>query len=362
MSSSKKKILFLSPYPNNLGPSQRFRFEQYFDFLSEHYQINQKTFWDNKSWEVLFSHSNFSIKFYYLILAFLKRFLHLLSAIRYDAVFIHREVAHIGPPVFEWIIKFIFRKKIIYDFDDAIWHLNYSDKNKIVRFFKAPWKVKTICKWSDAIITGNNYLADFAKQYNKNVTVIPTTINTNYHKSCNRKTKNSNKITIGWTGTLTTLRQLNTITNALVQIQKKYDTDILIISNEQPEFIEFNYKYLKWNPDTEIQDLCNIDIGIMPLYDTEWEKGKCGLKGLQYMALEIPAIMSPVGVNSEIIQDGVNGFLASTEDEWIEKLSILIENKELRKKLGKAGRKTVVEKYSVEANKNKYLSVIKSII
>ena len=359
MNKKKKKILFLSPYPQGIGPSQRFRFEQYLDFLSDEYNCTQKTFWNEKSWNILFSDKSFLIKFYFLIIAFAKRKLLLFSLYKYDLIFIHREVAHIGPPIFEWIIKFIFRKKIIYDFDDAIWFLNYSNKNKISRFFKSPWKVKYICKWADAIIVGNSYLADYAEKYNKNVFVIPTTIDTNYHKT---KSINNDKLTIGWTGTLTTLKHINLILPVLKKLEKKYDFNFLVISNENPNFDLKSFKYKKWCKETEITDLSMIDIGIMPLYNNEWEKGKCGFKGLQYMALEIPTIMSPVGVNTEIIKDDKNGFLADTENEWFEKLLLLIEDKELRMRLGKAGRQTVVEKYSVEANKHKYLKVFISVL
>ena len=113
----------------------------------------------------------------------------------------------------------------------------------------------------------------------------------------------------------------------------------------------------KWSSGTEVEDLQSINIGIMPLPDIEWTRGKCGLKGLQYMGLAIPTVMSPVGVNTEIITHGVNGFLASSKEEWINCLSKLIESAELRKKLGDAGRKTVEELYSVNANKEKYLNL-----
>ena len=355
----KKDILFISPYPHGIGPSQRFRFEQYLDFLYEDYYCTQKTFWNKKSWDILFSNKSFLIKFYYLIIAFAKRKLLLFTIHKYDIIFIHREIAHVGPPIFELIIKFVFRKKIIYDFDDAIWFLNYSNKNKISRFFKSPWKVKHICKWADAVIVGNHYLSDYANKYNKNVFVIPTTINTNYHKP---KTIEKNKLTIGWTGTLTTLKQINLILSVLKQLENKYYFDFLVISNEDPKLDIKSYKYKKWCKKTEINDLNIIDIGLMPLYNNEWEKGKCGFKGLQYMALEIPTIMSPVGVNTDIIQDNENGFLASNDSEWIEKLSLLIESKKLRERLGRAGRITITKKYSIEANKQKYLDVFKSVL
>ena len=111
-----------------------------------------------------------------------------------------------------------------------------------------------------------------------------------------------------------------------------------------------------WIAASEIEDLSKIDIGIMPFPDDEWAKGKCGLKGLQYMALEIPTLMSPVGVNSEIIQEGVNGYLPNTEDEWVAALTALIEDATLRERIGKEGRKTVVDRYSVHAWKQSAIS------
>jgi len=359
MNKEKIKILFLSPYPNGIGPSQRFRFEQYFSFLSSSYDIIQKTFWNEKAWDTLFLKSKYLLKFYYLIIALTKRIVLMFSISKFDIIFIHREVAHIGPPVFEWIIKFILRKKIIYDFDDAIWHLNYSDKNKIARFFKSPWKVKYICKWANVVITGNEFLSIYAKKYNNNVVVVPTTIDTDYHKT--KKKNIDNKLTIGWTGTLTTLRHLKLIIPIIRELESKFNFEFLIISNENPKLDLKSFKYIKWNKNTEIIDLQRISIGVMPLYNEEWERGKCGFKGLQYMALKIPTIMSPVGVNTEIISNGKNGFLAKSEQEWFEKLELLIKNKELREKFGNEGRKTLLERYSLEANKQIYSDIFSSV-
>jgi glycosyltransferase involved in cell wall biosynthesis len=120
-------------------------------------------------------------------------------------------------------------------------------------------------------------------------------------------------------------------------------------------------KGLPWKKETELDDLRYIDIGIMPLPDDEWAKGKCGLKGLQYMGLGIPTIMSPVGVNTEIIQDGVNGFLASSTEEWYEKIKILIQDAALRKKFSEEGRSIVEERYSIDAWKDEYLKLFNTL-
>jgi len=350
----KKRILFLAPYPAGIGPSQRFRFEQYLQFISTEFKYDEYTFWNEKGWEVLFSDSNFIKKVTFLIFAFLKRFFLMFTMYRYDFVFIHREVSHIGPPIFEWIITKVYKKKTIFDFDDAIWRLNYSQKNRIVKYFKSPKKIEKICAWANTVTVGNTYLASYAKQFNKNVIVIPTTIDTNYHVN---KNNSKHKITIGWTGTLTTLKHIDLLLKVLREIKGKYDFNFLVIANDKPN-LELDFvEYMPWRKESEIEDLSKIDIGIMPLPDNEWEKGKCGFKGLQYMALQIPTIMSPVGVNSEIIKDGENGFLASTEQEWIDKLELLLSSASLRKSIGIAGRKTVQERYSVEANKQKYLDL-----
>jgi glycosyltransferase involved in cell wall biosynthesis len=140
------------------------------------------------------------------------------------------------------------------------------------------------------------------------------------------------------------------------RLSVKLISDVNYTGNE----IEVNF--CKWNKESETKDLSEIDIGIMPLPDDEWARGKCGFKGLQYMSFEIPTILSPVGVNTEIIQDGENGYLASTETEWIDKLSALIESPELRERIGKNGRKTVEERYSYNAWKGKYLEYFEELL
>jgi glycosyltransferase involved in cell wall biosynthesis len=185
--------------------------------------------------------------------------------------------------------------------------------------------------------------------------IIPVTIDTDLYKNEYRTLKE--EICIGWSGSVTTVEHFETKIQALADIKRKYKEKVYfkIIGDGKYYNELLQTEGLPWKKETEVQDLSEFDIGIMPLPDTEWAKGKCGLKGLQYMALGVPTIMSPVGVNSEIIQDGENGFLADSDEEWINKLSLLIESVQLRKKLGDAGRKTVEEKYSIHAVSKLYL-------
>jgi glycosyltransferase involved in cell wall biosynthesis len=274
-------------------------------------------------------------------------------------VFVQRECYMLGTAFFEKL--FASKCKLIFDFDDAIWLQNVSDANKKFSFLKNPNKTKEIIQVSRLVIAGNQYLANYAKQYNSNVHVIPTTIDTDYHKPSAEKKKNGELI-IGWTGTHSTVKYIYLIMPVLQKIKAKYSNVLFkVICEDEFRIEELAITTTAWSSEREIEQLSDIDIGIMPLPDDEWTKGKCGFKGLQYMAMQAPAVMSSVGVNAEIIQHGVNGFLAHTDEEWFDILCQLIDSEVLRKTIGEAGRKTILEKYSVVANKDKYLSLLNSL-
>ena len=357
------KILFLTPYPLHKAPSQRFRFEQYLSFLQQNgFHCFSEPFLNESTWNIFYKKGNYFKKAGGICKGFVNRIKLLFKIKEFDVIFIHREACFIGPAIFEWAYSLLATKKIIFDFDDAIWLRDVSDANVALGWLKAPSKTSDIIRKAGSIIAGNAYLASYAKKFNQNTFIIPTTIDTNYHKP-KVKGGTKNYITLGWTGSSTTIKHFEEIIPVLEKIQNKYDqkVKILLISNKSLKSETISLEFIPWNKETEIDDLAKIDIGIMPLPDDKWSKGKCGFKGLQYMAMGIPTIMSPVGVNKEIIENVINGYLASTEEEWIEKLSLLIENPELREKTGKAGRQTVIERYSVESQKENYLAVFNSI-
>lgn len=375
----KKRILILCPYPLDQAPSQRFRFEQYIIFLRNNgFSLTQKGFLDLAIWQMLYKPGNTLKKGLGIAKGFIKRFFLLFTIFNYDVVFIHREATPLGPPIIEWFIAKVFRKKIIYDFDDAIWLPNTSQENKIAAALKCHWKVKWICQWSYKVSCGNEYLAEYARQFNDNVQVISTTIDTEYHskkmkvesrrtdglESQDARTKTLQShyslLTtpiIGWTGTHSTEKYLYQLVPVLQELEKSYSFIFRVISNHNPQLPLQSFEYKAWNKDTEIKDLSQFDIGVMPLEDNEWAQGKCGFKGLQYMALGIPTIMSPVGVNQEIIHNGTNGLLSTTNEDWTISLIQLLEQPDLREKLGREGVKTIRDKYSVQANESVYFSL-----
>ena len=355
-----KSIFFLVPYPKGKAPSQRFRFEQYLEILKENeYRFKIKSFYSSKAWDILHREGNVLLKIIYIGISFLFRVKHLLSSLSYKYVFIHREVSPIGPPFFEWILAKVFRKKIIYDFDDAIWLPNYSEANTGFHKLKNYKKVNKIMQWSDLISCGNQYLSEYASKYNSNVVINPTTIDTvNYHNTqlYNYKVE-KNKVVIGWTGTHTTIKYLEFLKPILEKLKESFKFEFCVISNEHPNLNLPNLNFIKWQKDTEILDLMKFDIGVMPLSNNKWAKGKCGFKALQYMSLGIPTVASPVGVNIDIINEGENGFLCDTQEEWLTALTFLLIKEENRTDMSESAKQKIKDEFSVLSNKHNFLSL-----
>ncbi len=354
------KILFLVPYPLNEAPSQRFRFEQYFTILkNKGHQIQTQSFLSASNGRLFFRPGHPVQKLWVVLTGLSKRIYALGIAPSFDFIFIHREATPLGPPIFEWIIGRVLRKKIIYDFDDAIWLTDRVDEPASLKFLKWRHKVKNICRWSYKISCGNEYLRGYALEFNSNTIYNPTTIDCESNNSQRHHQKKINEqLVIGWTGSHSTIKYLQRIELVLQKIESQFPHVSFLVIADQPPALQLNrLTFVKWNAGTEVEDLLNMDIGIMPLPDDEWAKGKCGFKALQYMALQIPTVASPVGVNVEIIEHGKNGLLASSEEEWTLALQKLIEDKTLRDQLGKNGRETVIKSYSVVSNSSTFLSL-----
>jgi glycosyltransferase involved in cell wall biosynthesis len=355
MNKATQRILFLVPYPLGIAPSQRFRFEQYFDKLPEAgFEFDVKPFLDEHAMLYLYDSGNFFRKVWKVNLGLIKRFFQMFTLGKYEYVFIHREAAAIGPPIFEWLITKVFRKKVIFDFDDAIWLKNTSSTNSVISLFKRYRNAENVCSWAWKVSCGNDYLANHAKQFNQNVVVNPTTIDTeNLHNRTRQFSEG--KITIGWTGTHSTIKYLDSLIPILKKLETEFDFNFLVIADREPEFEFKNLQFLPWNKQTEIDDLLKMDVGVMPLEDDKWAKGKCGFKALQYMALGIPAIVSPVGVNTKIVDHNANGWICDTEVEWEQTLRQILEKQIELSTFSEAARTKIKKYYSVKSNTSNFL-------
>ena len=352
-------ILFLFPYPIGQAPSQRFRFEQYFDHLKEHnFNHSSHSFLSQKGWNILYQNGQTLKKIFSVVSGFLRRFFLLFQIYKFDFVFIHREATPIGPPIIEWIIVKIFRKRIIYDFDDAIWIPHISKENSIASKLRWHSKVETICSWSYKVSCGNQFLFDFAKKHNDNVVLMPTTIDMiNVHNKRKDYTIERNKLIIGWTGTHSTMGYMDELIPVLEELERDFDFEFRVISDKKPMYNLKSLRFVKWKKSTEIKDLMEFDVGVMPMKDDLWAEGKCGFKALQYMALGIVPIVSPKGVNSSIVEDYKTGFICNNFDEWGLVISNIINSDYDLSNIGEVAFKYVKEHYSVASNKNLFLSL-----
>ena len=277
------------------------------------------------------------------------------SVRQYDILFIQRKRF----PVL-WL-KLIRKnaKKIVYDFDDSVMYRNskyVSNESKTrVKVFK------NMVNASDHVIAGNEYLQKNTIPYTQNVTIIPSPINMTSYPQKKYLEKNDN-ITLGWVGahgSIHYLKKMKPIFDTLGRSNGKLRLKIICDTFFDCENIVVEKK--QWTEKDEVADIQSFDIGLMPLMDDPWSHGKCGLKILQCLAVGVPVVCSPAGINREIVEDGVHGFWANTEEEWIEKLKTLINDPDLRKRMGMEGRKRVVEYYSLRANAPRMLKIFQQL-
>ena len=355
------RVLALMPALYDTSPSQRYRLEQWEPLLRERgVEITYEPFEDEELHALLYKPGMIGKKLQLVTRGLTRRMALVKKAGDYDLVYILREAALLGPPMFE---KLIHQQRVpmVFDFDDAIFVSYRSPSNGYLSYLKFASKTRSICRMASHVMVGNPYLAEYARKVNDHVTVIPTTIDTEKYRVPLRK-ESSGPPVIGWTGSYSTVQHLDTLRGALKKLAATESFRLRVIGTPSYECAPVEVEAMQWQADTELDDLAAIDIGVMPLPDDKWSKGKCGLKALQFMAMGIPTVCSPVGVNTDIIQDDQNGFLASTEDEWVDKLSRLLRSRELRERLGQAGRATVEQKYSAITQTPRVYEIFKSVL
>jgi glycosyltransferase involved in cell wall biosynthesis len=355
------RVLALMPALYDTSPGQRYRLEQWEPLLRERgVEITYEPFEDEELHAMIYKPGMMGKKLQLVTRGLSRRLAQVRRAKDYDLVYILREAALLGPPVFEKLIHQR-RVPIVFDFDDAIFVSYRSPSNGYLSYLKFASKTKTICRIASHVMVGNPYLADYARQVNDRVTIIPTTIDTEKYRVPQRREKNGPPV-IGWTGSYSTVQHLDTLRGALKKLAENESFRLRVIGTPSYECDPVSVEAMPWRAATELEDLGEIDIGVMPLPDDRWSKGKCGLKALQFMALGIPTVCSPVGVNTDIIQDDQNGFIAGSEDEWVDKLGRLLRSHELRRRLGHAGRVTVEQNYSAITQTPRVYEIFESVL
>jgi glycosyltransferase involved in cell wall biosynthesis len=236
-------------------------------------------------------------------------------------------------------------KPMIYDFDDAVMYRNTlsGDPHSLTR--RLGFRMMT--SRADLVIAGNAFLEGEAKKHHRDVRVLPTPIDeSRYPESLSAEKEG---IAIGWIGSASTIHYLESLRDVWEELGTRYGRlSLTIISDVFIEMKRIPVNRLRWSAEREVEFLQGLDIGIMPLFDDLWSRGKCGFKLIQYLGAGIPAVCSPVGINREIVENGVSGLWANSKEEWVEKLSMLIEDRSMRRRLGAAGRQRVLDRYTVQ--------------
>jgi len=360
----KRKIIFLTNYPRILAAPRTRVFSYLPLFEREGFECKVITVIP----ETLYDFAVRTVHFRYAILypyQFIMRIVKVLQVIavasRYDAIYIRgvyfpfrleRVLARVNP-------------HIIFDLVDPV-YLRKALSSKLIdrikmKFYDQSVLLPRMLAVARAVNLSTPYLREYVRAYCSNIWVTPGPIPQNKCKV--HLPKEPHEVVIGWMGSPSTAKYLYELTEVFVELQRKYQVKIKVIGAGQiynpPEMLSIIRE--DWHLETEIEQLYSFDIGIMPLPDGPWERGKGGYKLLQYMSIGIPSIASPVGINTELIQDGVNGFLASIIDEWLEKLSLLVMEPMLRKELGIRGWKTA-QQYTIEAQFPSIKAILETVM
>ena len=364
INAKKKKVLVLCPSPEGTAATQRLKYEQYLGLLKEQgYDFTISSFQTQRFWNIIYKPGRTAEKIFWTLVGYLRRSFDLLRAPFYDAVFVNLWVTPLGMPFYERLL-FFFNKNVIYDIDDMIFITKHDHvKTSFFQRLKGRRKPVVMMKHSKYVIVCTPKLEEIALETNKykKAVDISSTFDTRRFVPVSSYTQTP-EIAIGWTGTHSTIPFLETLQPVLAEVSRQRKIKLVVIANKEYAMKDVVTEFIPWRAETEVADLHRIQVGLYPIPANEWSLGKSSLKALTYMAIAIPFVATAYGTNYRIMQDGVQGFMASNEKEWIDALIRLVDDVQLRRQMGQAGRKTVEELFSVEANFPKYLQVFKTVI
>jgi glycosyltransferase involved in cell wall biosynthesis len=360
----ERRLLVLASKPLGMSPSQRYRFEQWAPHLAREHgiRLDFAPFESEPLARLLYEPGRIAAKAYWTSHDFARRAAVVTRARHYDGVVIHREAALIGPAFYERFLAWT-GKPIIYDFDDAIWSPGQAWKNGLFSRLHFTSKTSTICKLASAVTTGNEYLAEYARGRNRRVSVIPSSIDLAKYPAV-PEAADAEKFVVCWTGSTSTLVHFEFAREALERLSARVPLVVRIICSRPPErpIAGAEMQFVNWSAEGEAYEVGACHVGIMPLPDDEVSRGKGGMKALQFMATGRPVVVSPVGVNAEIVQPGHNGFHACNTGEWVDTLERLALDPELRSRLGRNARNTVQADYRAEVSAAKFANVVEQLL
>ena len=357
------EVLALIPNQYGHAPGQRSSIELWETVLSPAgINIHYAPFETARLHEVLYRSGHYATKVGEMVRAYVERIKLLGELKRFDAVFVYREAALLGPAFLE---KMVARRglPIIYQLDDPLFVPYTSPSNGYLSYLKFFGKISEICRLAKVVMVNSTQIREYVSQYNQNIWQVPSVVDTKQYVFRPELLKTTaGDVCIGWSGSPTTIGNIRVIASALRKLAEQVDHRVHLIGGTEFDLPGVPYVAQKWSAETEVEDLRKMQVGMVPLPVNEWNKRKFYMKTAQYMALGIPTVATPLGSNPEVVQHGVTGFLADSEEEWVEYLSLLITDHELRLRMSYAAAKAAREKYSLESNTQKIIEAFRAAL
>ncbi len=336
------RVLLLSRY-SRLGASSRVRSFQYLPFLeSKGLQVDVSPLFSDNYLQSLYSRQSRGLQ---VLAGYWRRLKVLFHAGKYDLVWIEKEAFPFMPAFAEWLLAKA-RVPYVVDYDDALFHRYDRHRRWLIRLILGR-KIDSVMRHAALVIAGNEYLADHARAAGaKCVEAVPTVVDLARYKVV--QSDSNHPLVVGWIGSPSTSHYLAVIAPIIESLSKEFDVRFVAVGASEESVNGLPMEVRPWSEESEVQSIQEFDIGIMPLVDDPWERGKCGYKLIQYMACGVPVVASPVGVNKQIVDHGTSGFLAQDMQEWEQALRRLLNDQNLRRRMGAKGRECVEAWYSLE--------------
>ena len=344
------------------GASSRYRVYQYLPYLeASGVNFHVSSFMSEKMYRKSFTSGNYLSKIYLSVLATIRRFWVLRTYSQYNVIYMQRELLPFGPPIFERLLKKS-NTKLIFDYDDALFIHKNSTYNTAASFLRSAHKTTEIFKVVHCVLAGNSYLRDKAREYCDQAITFEVAED-NGRITQRPSHTNTKDVTIGWLGSTSTVKYTKLISKTLLKIHKKYPEVQFVFMGGDPDYeiSGLPIRHMTWSLDNELKALKIFDIGIMPLPNEEWSKGKSGRKARTYMTAGVVAVCTGVGYNLELIEHGVTGFLCNDEEQWYNALSLAIEDSGLRQDIANNARAYVVDRFDLEKQALKLRDILFSV-
>ncbi len=358
------KVLALSSYPVE-SASTRYRVTQFIQPLSElGISMTVRPFLDSELQASLYNRAAWPSNALGLILAALRRVGTIGRAQQADVVFVQREAMIFGPPAIEWLVASVLKRPLVLDLDDAT-YVSYTSPTygQLGKALKWAGKTDNLIRWATLVTCGNRAVADYVQSKGAMARIIPTVVDTELFRPA-RRTRQSVPV-LGWIGTHSTFPYLETIFPVLQDLARTHHFKVKIVGAgvKEVKIPGVEVESSEWRLERELEDFQSIDIGLYPvdagMYAENWASGKSGFKAIQYMALGIPYVASPVGAIKDIGERGITHFEATTKEEWRKALQPLLSDSSLREEMGAAGRHHCIENYSLSEQARKLADALR---